>query len=82
MNSKYTYLPSLQTTKTVVVPQSMENNLPALSQELYGNPFAWDLLFYANDLKDPLDVPTGTLLKVPDYQAATRKKTSSLGSMA
>jgi len=77
---KYPGLSTAKIDRVVIVTQAFENNLPALAQELYKNNNAWDLLFFANDLVDPLVVPLGTSLRVPNYRQALEKPT--LGIMS
>ena len=58
-------LADLPAEKHVVVTQGYESNLPAISLKVYGTMNHWEVLLWANSLNDPLNIPVGTVLKVP-----------------
>ena len=68
--SPYIGLAKLPPDKIIVVTQSFEGNLPGLAKKLYGNSNHWEILLWANGLKNPLALPTGTKLKVPKLKDA------------
>ena len=63
---KYAGIADLPAEKVIVVTQEYESNLPALSLLAYGSMHHWEVLLWANGLLDPLTIPVGTVLKVPD----------------
>ena len=79
MMKKYPGIKTAKVDKVIVVPKEFENNLPALAVKLYGKAPYWDLLYFANDLRDPIDIPMGSTLKVLNLNEA--KKAVQLGVM-
>lgn len=69
---KYPNLLNASIEKTIIVTAEYSGNLPALAAKLYSNSNYWDLLYYANDLADPLEVPAGISLKVPKLAEAIK----------
>lgn len=42
-----------------------KNRLDLISASIYGTPLLWWVIAYASDIDDPLNVPIGTMLRIP-----------------
>lgn len=47
-----------------VTPQ-YENRLDLVAYKFYHNPLYWWVIAYASDIKDPFNVPSDTILRIP-----------------
>lgn len=45
-----------------------ENRLDLISYKFYNTPLLWWCIAEASDIRDPLNVPLGTILRIPDKQ--------------
>lgn len=51
--------------QTYTVPSSEENRLDLIALKFYGISHLYWIICYMNNIKDPLDVPAGTILFIP-----------------
>ena len=47
------------------VPHNLENRLDTISYNFYGDVSLWWVIAQASNIKNPLDVPKGTVLRIP-----------------
>lgn len=64
-----TSFPVRQTDHYYVVEPKYANRLDLVAYKFYHNPLLYWIIAEASNINNPLDLPVGTLLRVPDYQA-------------
>lgn len=55
-----------------IVPAYEENRLDIIAYKVYGKASMWWAIAYASYLSDPLDVPAGTVLRIPSLAELKR----------
>lgn len=61
--------PPISSDHYYVVESKYKNRLDLVSYKFYGNPLLYWVIAEASNINNPLDIPTGTLLRIPDYQS-------------
>jgi hypothetical protein len=55
-----------------IVPEDKENRLDLIALESYGHSKFWWILAYMNNIPDPLDIPKGRILFIPNLEGIRR----------
>ena len=61
------------------VPKKLENRLDTISYNFYGNVDLWWVIALASNIKYPLEVPKGTVLRIPPLQTLFFVRGTNIG---
>mgnify|MGYP001125482661 CR=1 FL=1 len=56
------------------VETGMANDLTLIAWKFYKNTLLWWVIAEANDIRDPFDVPVGTILRIPSIKSLFGRK--------
>lgn len=62
-------IPKRSDDKIHYVQAGEENRLDLISHKYYNSPLYWWVIAQASDIYNPLDVPVGTVLRIPSRQS-------------